>query len=162
MKNPTKSINTVRKYHIETTKKKKKTKGEKPIDKVASVIKVENLCRRRQLNQEIQRKSRTEDTEVEKHSGVEISNTHTGTLVEKTVEKDYRMNIGTRTFIEQFQLKSKKKMFARKEHQNELNQRKTLAKKMLAARAKAQADDKEKETLSSLEQGETRVIMGKF
>ena len=33
---------------------------------------------------------------------------------------------------------------------------------MLAARAKAQADDKEKETLSSLEQGETRVIMGKF
>ena len=52
MKNPTKSINTVRKYHIETTKKKI-TKDEKPIDKVASVIKVENLCRRRQLNQEI-------------------------------------------------------------------------------------------------------------
>ena len=33
---------------------------------------------------------------------------------------------------------------------------------MLAARAKAIANDKEKETLFSLEQGETRVIMGKF
>ena len=102
-----------KKYKNQKNQNQNKIKDEKPIDKVAIAIRVENFCRRRQLNQEIYRKKshqkHGEDPNIKEHSETEISNTHIGTLVEKIVEKDYRMNTGTKTLIEQFQLKPKKK-----------------------------------------------------